>query len=38
MSKGNGPLSINSLKEMVKKFEKTGSLKVQSGRGQKPIP
>jgi hypothetical protein len=38
MRKGNGPLSVNSLKEMVKKFEITGFLKVQSGRGQKPVP
>lgn len=38
MRKGNGPLSVNGLKAMVAKFEKTGSLKVQSGRGRKPVP
>ncbi|CAL1283892.1 unnamed protein product [Larinioides sclopetarius] len=38
MRKGNDPLSVNGLKAMVAKFEKTGSLKVQPGRGRKPVP
>ncbi|KFM77225.1 hypothetical protein X975_20207, partial [Stegodyphus mimosarum] len=37
MNKGNGPVSINRLKAMVATFEKTGSQKVQSGRGRKPV-
>ncbi|KFM73345.1 hypothetical protein X975_03228, partial [Stegodyphus mimosarum] len=38
MRKGNGPASVNGPKAMVATFEKTGSLKVQSGRGRKPVP
>ena len=32
-----GPLSINAVKAMVKKFEKTGSLTTRPGRGRKPV-
>ena len=33
--KAKGLLSVNALKAVIAKFEKTGSLKVQSGRGRK---
>ena len=32
-----GPLSINAVKAMVKKFEKTGSFTTRPGRGRKPV-
>ena len=32
-----GPLSINGLKKIIKKFDETGSLTIRSGRGRKPI-
>lgn len=32
-----GPLSINAVKAMVKKFETTGSLTTRPGRGRKPV-
>ena len=33
-----GPMSINGLKKMMKKFEETGELGVAPGRGRRPIP
>ena len=35
--KAKDPLSVDALKAMVAKFEKTGCLKVQSGRGRKSV-
>lgn len=32
-----GPISINALKNLIKKFEETGSLAVRPGRGRKPV-
>ena len=32
-----GPLSLNGLKKMIKKFEETGSLTIRAGRGRKPV-
>ena len=32
-----GPLSMNGLKKMIKKFEETGSLTIRAGRGRKPV-
>ena len=37
MHKAKVPLSVNALKAVVAKFEKTGSLKVQLGRGRKSV-
>lgn len=33
-----GPLQVNGLNSMVERFEKRGSLKVQSGKGRTPVP
>ncbi|GBL84596.1 hypothetical protein AVEN_191063-1 [Araneus ventricosus] len=32
-----GPVSPQGVRDMISRFEKTGSLYVQGGRGQKPI-
>ncbi len=37
MKKGCGPISAKGLKNMIQKFEETGSFEVKSGRGRKSI-